>query len=145
MTTRPTTLRFLMPMPFDDRWELTLSNDSDQELRNAEIHIFRESAAAGLMRLYARTWSARPRYGEVLTLARLRGSGVLAGLNLHTAAPPELQPRFFNQEGNEYLIVDGEPAAGWKGTGTEDYFNCGYYYQGGEVSRPLGVLGIITQ
>jgi hypothetical protein len=31
-------------------------------------------------------------------------------------------------EGNESFIVDGETKPGWVGTGTEDYFNGGWYF-----------------
>lgn len=45
-------------------------------------------------------------------------------------------------EGDERFYVDGEPfPPAWHGTGTEDYFRCGWYFHGGPLSRPLyGVL-----
>jgi hypothetical protein len=40
-------------------------------------------------------------------------------------------------EGDEEFFVDGEPWPSIHGTGTEDYFNCGWYYKEGPVSRPF--------
>ena len=45
-------------------------------------------------------------------------------------------------EGDDRFYVDGEkfPPA-WHGTGTEDYFRCGWYFTGGALTRPVyGVL-----
>lgn len=41
-------------------------------------------------------------------------------------------------EGDDRFYVDGEkfPPA-WHGTGTEDYFRCGWYFFGGPLTRPL--------
>jgi hypothetical protein len=41
-------------------------------------------------------------------------------------------------EGDDRFYVDGEkfPPA-WHGTGTEDYFRCGWYFLGGPLTRPL--------
>ncbi|MEP6601977.1 MAG: DUF2961 domain-containing protein, partial [Nitrospirota bacterium] len=41
-------------------------------------------------------------------------------------------------EGDDRFYVDGEkfPPA-WHGTGTEDYFRCGWYFLGGSLTRPL--------
>ncbi|WCJ60558.1 DUF2961 domain-containing protein [Fontisphaera persica] len=41
-------------------------------------------------------------------------------------------------EGDDRFYVDGEgfPPA-WHGTGTEDYFRCGWYFHGGALTRPL--------
>lgn len=45
-------------------------------------------------------------------------------------------------EGDDRFYVDGEPfPPAWHGTGTEDYFRCGWYFFGGPLTRPLyGVL-----
>lgn len=43
-----------------------------------------------------------------------------------------------SMEGDDRFHVDGEtfPPA-WHGTGTEDYFRCGWYFHGGPITRPL--------
>jgi hypothetical protein len=41
-------------------------------------------------------------------------------------------------EGDDRFYVDGEPfPPAWHGTGTEDYFRCGWYFHGGPLTRPL--------
>ena len=40
-------------------------------------------------------------------------------------------------EGDELIYVDGETQPSFNGTGTEDYFNSGWYFSGGVVSQPL--------
>jgi len=40
-------------------------------------------------------------------------------------------------EGDELIYVDGEKDPSFNGTGTEDYFNCGWYFAEGPVSQPM--------
>ena len=41
-------------------------------------------------------------------------------------------------EGDDRFYVDGESfPPSWHGTGTEDYFRCGWYFYGGPITRPL--------
>ena len=41
-------------------------------------------------------------------------------------------------EGDDRFYVDGEGfPPSWHGTGTEDYFRCGWYFHGGPLTRPL--------
>jgi len=39
-------------------------------------------------------------------------------------------------EGDDLGWIDYDIEPSWKGTGTEDYFSCGYHYVGGLLSRP---------
>ena len=39
-------------------------------------------------------------------------------------------------EGDEYIYVDGEEQASIRGTGSEDYFNSGWYFDRGVYSAP---------
>ena len=45
-------------------------------------------------------------------------------------------------EGNEQFFVDGEKRASTLGTGTEDYFNGGWYYNQGRFALPLHGLTV---
>ena len=90
-----------------------------------------------LMRLHAKTWQEKPEFGKLMTLVNITGAGVFAGLNLVASAPKEVGDIYFNLEGNEYFTLDNGTNTVWRGTGTEDYFNCGYYYKYGEVALPL--------
>jgi hypothetical protein len=43
-----------------------------------------------------------------------------------------------SMEGDDRFYVDGETfPPSWHGTGTEDYFRCGWYFHGGPTTRPL--------
>lgn len=43
-----------------------------------------------------------------------------------------------SMEGDDRFYVDGEKfPPSWHGTGTEDYFRCGWYFYGGPITRPL--------
>jgi hypothetical protein len=72
----------------------------------------------------------RPEKGRDLKLLDQRGRGHFVGAILELG----------NQtlEGDDRFYVDGEsfPPA-WHGTGTEDYFRCGWYFHGGALTRPL--------
>jgi hypothetical protein len=47
-------------------------------------------------------------------------------------------------EGDDRFYVDGEAfPPNWHGTGTEDYFRCGWYFYGGPLTRPL--YGLLDQ
>ena len=75
-------------------------------------------------------------YGTLYQMLKVEGRGCFVGLNLFTQQVGESRAACFNQEGNEYFYVDGETDPSWLGTGTEDYFNCAYFYQLGEVDTP---------
>jgi len=68
--------------------------------------------------------------GRDLRILEVRGRGHYVGAILEV--PDEAM------EGDERFYVDGEgfPPA-WHGTGTEDYFRCGWYFFGGPLTRPL--------
>jgi hypothetical protein len=65
-----------------------------------------------------------------IRLLEARGRGHFVGAILELASA--------TLEGDDRFYVDGEafPPA-WHGTGTEDYFRCGWYFHGGALSRPL--------
>ena len=42
-------------------------------------------------------------------------------------------------EGDEYIWIDGETEPSTAGTGTEDYFTCGWYFNAGPITlAPIG-------
>ena len=46
-------------------------------------------------------------------------------------------------EGDETIVQDGHPIR-WRGTGSEDYFNCGWYFWDGGPIRPLHGAPIVN-
>ncbi|MBN1291625.1 MAG: DUF2961 domain-containing protein [Candidatus Latescibacteria bacterium] len=74
---------------------------------------------------------------EWKVLVDLDGPGVFAGFNLITRVPSSIGDTYFNHEDNEYITLDDGKNTVWRGIGTEDYFNCGYYYRNGEIDLPF--------
>jgi len=65
-----------------------------------------------------------------IELLRTAGAGHYVGAILELANQ--------TMEGDDRFFVDGEPfPPAWHGTGTEDYFRCGWYFFGGALCRPL--------
>ncbi|MBM4038854.1 MAG: DUF2961 domain-containing protein [Planctomycetes bacterium] len=73
------------------------------------------------------------RAGEYVPLLEATGRGHYVGTGLSMQSPHWLT----YLEGDEQFYVDGEERPSIHGTGTEDYFNCGWYYKDGPVSRPF--------
>lgn len=72
--------------------------------------------------------------GKLHNLCDIRGSGHLVGVTAIMSAKTEHLFHFL--EGDEYITVDGEQIPSTAGTGTEDYFTCGWYFASGPVSLP---------
>ena len=125
-----------MPIPFEDGIDITLYNFGTEDIEKCTLNASIDDDARSTMRLHARTHHEYPEFGRMLTIEDIKGGGIFAGFSLITRAPASIGDTFFNQEGNEYITLDGENTV-WRGTGTEDYFNCGYYYREGEVALPL--------
>ena len=68
--------------------------------------------------------------GKDYVVLDAEGSGQYVGMNL---VVPE---RGYTLEGDERIFVDGARSAAIHGTGTEDYFNAGWYYEGGSFTTP---------
>ena len=127
---------FGLPMPFE-RCRITLYNEGKTDVSLGWAYSLSEPTELGPLRLQVNTTRRRLPYGTVIQLVNAQGHGRLVGLYLTTEQlPPVGSVPYFNQEGNEYLYVDGDKDPSWIGTGTEDYFNCAYYYARGTVSTP---------
>jgi hypothetical protein len=81
--------------------------------------------------------SAQPLSGQDLTLLETSGSGKIVGVVLSEGQPacPSCMPGDY-LEGNEHILVDGARTPVVLGTGTEDFFNGGFYFDRGPFSRP---------
>ncbi|MFA6109529.1 MAG: DUF2961 domain-containing protein [Candidatus Latescibacterota bacterium] len=124
------------PMPYAAGARLALVNPTRQDL---EIGCRVDATPAPCttdLRFHCKTGHERFGYGSINPLLRVNGTGRFAGLYLVTEQVGVSHYACFNQEGNEYFYVDGEQDPSWLGTGTEDYFNCAYYYARGEVDTP---------
>jgi hypothetical protein len=101
----------------------------------------------GKMRFKARSSSQQFKYGTVFKPLEVRNKGLFVATHLATKELTKHgnTEENFSQEGNEYFYVDHEKDPVWLGTGTEDYFNCAYYYKYGQVAAPThGCLYLVT-
>lgn len=79
---------------------------------------------------HASTVTDKTEPGRDIKILEARGRGHFVGTVL--AVPDKAM------EGDDRFYVDGEAfPPSWHGTGTEDYFRCGWYFYGGPLTRPL--------
>jgi hypothetical protein len=125
---------FRLPMPFRRSARLTLTNEGDRraELQAAvDLEPGDPDAAAPWGYLHARWRRAETEKGTPHEWLQTDGRGQFVGVVQCMSGAPELG--FL--EGDELIWSDGEKV--WNGTGTEDYFNSGWYFKDGPVSQPL--------
>jgi hypothetical protein len=118
------------PMPYHRQAILRI--DSDKPLRGTlQVRTVRGTAAdAGFFRAALR--EARPARPKVdVEWLNEKGRGHFAGVLLMTEGKSKLP---FWLEGDDRFTVDGRLAI--HGTGTEDYFNCGWYALPGRLDGP---------
>jgi hypothetical protein len=124
------------PMPFRRRARVALRNGGTQPVRfrwAAHLAPFPEGEGAPPGYFHAEYRRSGPETGAPHQVVTARGRGVYAGCVLDVAAA---QPNYWILEGDESIRLDGERDASWRGTGLEDYFNGGWYYQN-VVARPM--------
>ncbi|MEJ2204071.1 MAG: DUF2961 domain-containing protein [Gemmatimonadota bacterium] len=125
-----------LPMPFHRRARIVARNDTGKVIDalyvNADVELVR-SLPAPLATFHA-VWNRDPRTtGADPHLAlRARGAGHLVGLSLNAEGH---DGSFFFLEGDERFVVDGVFRG--QGTGTEDYFNAGWYFDQGPFAAPF--------
>lgn len=124
------------PMPFESAAEIRLANEGAVPL-NVKARIVVQPLKA---------WDARQGYfhsgwyrttpediGKPHPILRAQGKGKYVGCILTVTSADR---SYWILEGDESIRVDRESLPGWLGTGLEDYFNGGWYYQN-VLARPL--------
>ena len=88
----------------------------------------REASPIGEMGYFhAGWWRTTPGdVGRPHPILRVKGKGKFVGCLLSVVT---LDGSYWALEGDESIRKDGEKTPGWLGTGLEDYFNGGWYYQ----------------
>ena len=86
-----------------------------------------ESPLGAFGYFHAGWWRTTPNdVGRPHPILRVTGNGKYVGCLLAVAT---LDGSYWALEGDESIRKDGEKTPGWLGTGLEDYFNGGWYYQ----------------
>lgn len=134
------------PMPFSKGARIEVENQSAKKITSLYYNItwhrfdkLDKNAETG--RFHARWRHETTMPGSNYTILEAAGQGHYVGCNLNMQG---LKPfNFWFLEGDEMIYVDGEshpPAV--HGTGTEDYFNSGWYFIKGKFAAPYHGLTI---
>ena len=124
------------PMPFGKRARIVCINRSSQPigivsgiaLQDTSIDIHTTGYFHGVF-----SETSPTRYGVYHPVLHWKGAGRLVGLNMSIPG---------NQyscalEGDPAFTIDSNPALSFRYTGTEDYFDGGWYFSDGEFSHPF--------
>ena len=125
------------PMPFRTRGRCTVENTSDVPVErfyyNLDVRTY-DRVPDDLLYFHAQYRQTVSERGVPITLLETEGRGHYVGTLLN------MQPQQGNAlgylEGDERVFIDGEQTPSIIGTGTEDYFSSGWYYDTGEYSAP---------
>lgn len=113
------------PMPFDAGIRLVLKNEGAQDLSVKGQVVVEEIKTTPPYRFYAHWRRENPtREGELFTILETRGQGQWLGVSTSMQGDGGLG--FL--EGDEMMWVDGRDNTSYNGTGSEDYYNGGWYF-----------------
>lgn len=127
-----------LPMPFNSSARVEVVNETGQEINSFYYHIDIREYPRPLgpdVAYFHAMWRREPRTDPArsYTILDAEGRGHFVGLNMSMQSyNGDMQ----YLEGDEYVYVDGEQQPSLAGTGTEDYFNSGWYFNTGEFAAP---------
>lgn len=125
------------PMPFKEGARITVENTSDVPIErfyyNIDIEAHDELRDDALY-FHAQFRRTITKSGTPVTILETTGRGHYVGTLL--AMQPLRGNGLGYLEGDERIFIDGEERPSIVGTGTEDYFSSGWYYDTGEYSAP---------
>jgi hypothetical protein len=131
------------PMPFTRGARFEARNIGDVDISHLYygIQIHETDVGEGVPRFHAKWRRENPtNIGENYTILEAKGLGHYCGVVLSMQAYDKGSR--FMLEGDEMIWVDGEGEPSIRGTGTEDYFQGGWYWENGPFSAPFHGLTI---
>ena len=131
------------PMPFTRgaRFEVRNIGDVDVSHLYYGIQIHETEVGEGVPRFHAKWRRENPTsIGENYTILEAKGQGHYCGVVLSMQEYDKGSRQML--EGDEMIWVDGEAEPSIKGTGTEDYFQGGWYWENGTFSAPFHGLTV---
>ncbi len=130
------------PMPFRRHARITVENRSKRRVDALYYNLDIETAKppTPLLYFHAQFRRTQPTAGQPVTLLQATGRGHYVGTLLSMQSLRGRTLGFL--EGDERVFVDGETRPSIIGTGTEDYFSSGWYYNSGPYSAPYHGLTI---
>ena len=131
------------PMPYADGCRIEIINESDEQVPHfyyafnyRELDHLEEDTG----RFHAKWRRATTEAGKPYTILEAEGHGHFMGCILSMQQAPWKEGLDF-LEGDEQMYIDGESFPSIHGTGTEDYFNGGWYFINGPFAAPYhGVI-----
>ncbi|OGV42977.1 MAG: hypothetical protein A2X46_00035 [Lentisphaerae bacterium GWF2_57_35] len=131
------------PMPFQKSGRLRFDNQGTQPVAlSVALEVEPLASFTNAWGYFHAAWSRTgPQdLGRPHSILQTQGEGKYVGCLL---AELSLDRSWWILEGDETMYVDGETRPSWHGTGLEDYFNGGWYYQNA-LARPLNGLAFKT-
>ena len=133
------------PMPFAHQAVVRLIHRGTRALTVRFALGYRPSAATGRRLAAGREGYFHATYtaqtptvaGQDFPALRVRGTGRLVGISLAMTTPPGMPYGRTNLQGNDQFYLDGSATPAYLGTGTEDFFGGGWYFQNGPFSLPV--------
>ena len=125
------------PMPFRESARITVENTSDVPVDRFYYNIdvaTRTELPDKALYFHAQYRQTQTEEGTSVTILETEGRGHYVGTLL--SMQPMNGGQFGYLEGDQRIFVDGEEELSIIGTGTEDYFSSGWYYDTGEYSAP---------
>ena len=129
------------PMPYWESAEIRLINRSSLDLNSVPFEVqyttnTYDASTSGYFHARFREESFMDNGRDFLFLDET-GRGHVVGLSLFMESSGSGGYRDMNYlEGDERVYIDGSRSPVIHGTGAEDYFNCGWYFNMGTFSRP---------
>lgn len=124
-------------MPFRRGARITVENRSSVPVEklyyNLDVRTY-DSLPADVLYFHAQYRQALTRTDEPVTIVEAEGRGHYVGTLL--SMQPLQGASLGYLEGDERIFIDGSEEPAVIGTGTEDYFSSGWYYDTGEYSAP---------
>jgi hypothetical protein len=130
------------PMPFYKRAKIEIKNDSTVSLPAFYFHINYykvKKLKDNLGTFHAKFRIEKVKENKNYLILSAKGKGIYVGTVLSMRGT---KGNLEFLEGDEMFYVDGETFPSIHGTGTEDYFNSGWYYNKGTYSAPFHGLTI---
>lgn len=125
------------PMPFHRSARITIENRGQQPVTNFYYNIdirTYDRLPADALYFHAQYRQVRTQQGKPVTVLETTGNGHYVGTLL--SMQPQRGRQLGYLEGDEQIYIDGEKNPSIIGTGTEDYFSSGWYYDTGEYGAP---------
>jgi hypothetical protein len=130
------------PMPFEDWARIVIVNETGLPLKGFYYQIDYQKLESPIISdigYFHAYWhrDVSTDYDSNFTVLKTRGRGHVVGVNMSIQS---YDRSFSFLDGNEEVYVDGEKKPSIRGTGTEDYFSSGWYFNKGEYAGPYNGL-----